>query len=141
MPLRKKAPILLFFYAQELTQEQVTQIEEAFSEYDVYFRKVLRNNQGDIVENFDAVAGEVPAVYIAAADKKSSKVFDYDLKTSTLGTGEIVDQSGSTDLSGTQGTTPAEPTKTVTPPADVVKPTDAPSASPSSVPPPPPSKA
>jgi len=141
MALRKQALILLFFYAKELTQEQVTNIEAAYPEYNVYFRKVIRNSNNDLVENFDAVAGEVPATYIAAADKKKAKVFEYDAQAATLGTSEIVDQSGSTDLSGAKGTTPAEPTKTVTPPADVVKPSDAPSAAPSSVPPPPPSKA
>lgn len=142
MALRKERPILLFFYAQELTQEQVTNIEAAFADYTVYFRKVIRNSKNDIVENFDAVAGDVPATYIAAADHKKAKVFDYDLKTSTSGTGEVIAQGGDTDLSGNQGTTTTEPTTpvitTTTPPAGTVKPSDAPKSAPAaSVPPPP----
>lgn len=85
MPLKKNRPVLLFFYAKDITQGQTEAIVESFKDYDVYFRKVLHNTR-DTMEPFDAVAGDVPAMYIAAADAKSLKVFDYETNTATLET-------------------------------------------------------
>lgn len=138
MPLKKNRPVLLFFYAKDITQGQTEAIVESFKDYDVYFRKVLHNTR-DTLEPFDAVAGDVPAMYIAAADAKSLKVFDYETNAATLGTSEVVDQSGGSDLSGTKGTTSQESTAVV--PPDALKPTDAAKATTSTTAPPPPAPA
>jgi len=136
MALKKKVPVLLFFYSRDLTQEQAVAITEAFKDYDVYFRKVV-NNSRDLIEAFDAVAGDVPATYIAAAQTVGAQVFEYEVNTSTSGTSEVVAQGGTADLSGSQGAPTQEPSAPA--PDAAIKPTDAAKAptAPTAPPPPP----
>lgn len=133
--VRKAIPVLLFFYVNDISQAQVVAIEEKLDKYDVRFRKVLRDNSRDILEPFDAVAGEVPQRYLEVARTESKKVIA--VKAS--------DFNGNSDVAVTEVETPIStvaPTISAPAPTDATKETaplvpPAPAPAPSAVQPPP----
>lgn len=143
MALKKLPLILLFFYAKDISQVQAENVVATYPDYDVYFRKVV-NNSKDLLEKFDAVAGDVPAKYIAAADASGAKVFDYEDKTATDTTVQGAVAIPTADSAGTAGATTKEQAKVTTTvtdaPIDALKPTDAtkPAPATTTAPPPPP---
>lgn len=110
--VRKAIPVLLFFYLNDISQAQVVAIEEKLDKYDVRFRKVLRDNSRDILEPFDAVAGDVPQRYLEVARTESKKVIAV----------KSADFNGNGDVVVTEVETPIS---TVTPPISTPAPTDA----------------
>lgn len=110
--VRKAILVLLFFYVNDISQAQVVAIEEKLDKYDVRFRRVLRDNSRDILEPFDAVAGDVPQRYLEVARTESKKVIA--VKASDFnGNGDVVLAEVETPIS------------TVTPPISAPAPTDA----------------
>lgn len=120
--VRKAIPVLLFFYVNDISQAQVVAIEEKLDKYDVRFRKVLRDNSRDILEPFDAVAGDVPQRYLEVARTESKKVIAV----------KSADFNGNGDVVVTEVETPIS---TVAPTISAPAPTDAAKETTPSVPP------
>ena len=126
MSLKKKRAVLLWFHTNELSQEAVQQIADAFPTQDVRFRKVVRDVGRDILETFDALGGDVPQRYLNEAAMRGIKV-------STLNGEDISDAPVPVEPKPAAAAAPtASPAPTVAPPV----PTDAPKPSVTSVPPP-----
>lgn len=137
--VRKAIPVLLFFYLNDISQAQVVAIEEKLDKYDVRFRKVLRDNSRDILESFDAVAGDVPQRYLEVARTESKKVIA--VKAADFnGNGDVVVTEVETPISTVEpkiiAPAPTDAAKETTP-SPSAPPAPAPAPAPSAVQPPP----
>lgn len=76
MPVKQRRKVILWFHTTDISQEDVAALTEAFATYDVRFRKVLRDPRRDILEDFDAVGGNVPQVYLVQARLKNVPIYN-----------------------------------------------------------------
>lgn len=61
---RLAIPVLLYFYQEDITQDDVNKVLEHFKDKDVQFRKVHDiNDTRDIVERCEYASGTVPLIY------------------------------------------------------------------------------
>ena len=121
--VRKTLPVVLFFYAGTISQAQVLAVDEALTGNDVRYRKVIKDVDRDILEEFDALAGEPPARYLAVAAEKGKKVLEIKLN----GEGDTADQASAPNPDDTKDdgktvTPPTTPTAPPPVPADATKP-------------------
>lgn len=134
--VRKAISILLFFYVGDVTQAQVVAIEDKLSKYDVRFRKVLRDNSRDILEPFDAVAGDVPQRYLEVARLERKTVLDVKASafngTTEVDIAEVVTPSAPETVAKLSAPAPTDAPKPTT-----VAPPTAPAPQPTAVQPPP----
>ena len=76
MPVKQRRKVILWFHTADISQADVAALTEAFATYDVRFRKVLRDPQRDILEDFDAVGGNVPQMYLVQARLTNAPIFN-----------------------------------------------------------------
>lgn len=131
--VKKARPVLLYFHGAGISQADVARLADTFSAYDVRFRKVIREPQRDMVEAFDALAGDVPQHYLTIANAKGLKVLD-EANTTTTGTSTSGVQTGTPDATGAKDAKTA-PAGTVAP-----SPTSAPKPQAATIVPPPPAQ-
>lgn len=124
MALKSKRKVLLWFHAKDLSQKDVAALTEAFVAYDLYFRKVIRDQAKDIFEKFDAVGGEVPQHYAVHARLHGLPIFNSE--------GERIDVQVNTTGGTVTTSAPAAPTGEI--PSPLTAPTSASSAAPAPAP-------
>lgn len=133
MALKNKMKVLLWFHGTGLTQATVAAINAKYPTMDVRFRLVVRNPHRDILEDFDAVGGDVPVRYLEAAQTKGLEVYTDEVDATTTTTTVGSSQTTTTGSEGTSGTEAKAAAAPVAPP----KPADAPKAAPAPIAPPP----
>lgn len=134
MALQNKRKILLWFHKDLITQAQVIAIGEAHAALDVRFRKVVRDVARDILEDFDALGGDVPQRYLnqaalqgAAVYGKNNEVLNEGIanNSGSAGSGDNLDEAGVSSVQATKGTKKTAAAGQVAP-----APSDAPTAPP-----------
>lgn len=82
----KFLPVVLFFYTNDITQAEAETAQEYWDNVDVHYRLNANGNKGDIIENFDGLAGKPPANYVAAATAGSKPFVECTMTEITAGT-------------------------------------------------------
>ena len=147
MPVKQRRKVILWFHTADISQADVAALTEAFATYDVRFRKVLRDPKRDIIEDFDAVGGNVPQVYLVQARLMNAPIYNEQgekvnaTNTATTELNGAATGSTNTSQAGVVALSETKTAQTVVDPSAAPAPTDAPKPSApkaSTVAPPPP---